>query len=156
MTEASFARAALIDRPPPARRYEPLIVTMLRRYRQRGAPESLLVRLAGGPRDWRQLDEMWNLAGRTVSKPAPVSVEPIDGAACRLSPAERRIGLRQLAAECGAADAVLPSLKQLGAIFGVSRHVIANDLLALRHTGQLGWHLVSDGVTGVRRAPQVP
>jgi len=156
VTETSFAHAALIDRPPPARCYEPLIVTTLRRYRQRGAPESLLVRLAGGPRDWRQLDETWNLAGRPVPKPEPSSVEPIDGAACRLSPAERRIGLRQLAGECAASGAVLPPLKQLAAIFGVSRYVIANDLQALRRDGDLGWRLVSDGVTGVRRAPQVP
>jgi len=135
-------------------RYEPLIVTTLRRYSRRGAPESLLMRLAGGPRDWRRLNETWNLDGRRVANSAPIAIEPIDSSEYPLSPAERRIGLLQLADECAAAGAVFPILKVLGGLFGVSRYVIAHDLDVLRRTGQLDWHLVSDGATGVRRVPE--
>ncbi|WP_425065099.1 hypothetical protein [Reyranella sp.] len=136
-------------------RYEPLIVTTLRRYRRRGAPESLLVRLAGGPGDWRRLNATWNLDGRRpVATSASIVIEPIDGTAYPLSSAERRIGLRQLADECAAAGAVLPTLKVLGGLFSVSRYVIAHDLEVLRRSGQLDWHLMSDGATGVRRVPE--
>ena len=154
MTEAGFALSALIGRPLPARgRYEPLIVTTLRRYCRRGAPESLLVRLAGGPRDWRQLNDRWNLDGRAVGKDAPARVDLQDALGSHLSAAERRIALAQLADECAVAGTVLPTLTELGRYFGVSRHSIVRDLEILRDGGHLSWRLVSDGITGVRRAP---
>ena len=51
--------------------WEPLLVTTLRRYQRRGAPPSLLQRLAGGRRDWRLLNEFWCLDGRYV-RPEPI------------------------------------------------------------------------------------
>lgn len=144
-----------MSRPVRWPRYEPLIVTTLRHYRRRGAPESLLVRLAGGARDWRHLNATWNLDGsRPVAASVSIAIEPIDGSAYPLSAAERRIGLLQLADDCTAAGVVLPTLKVLGGLFGVSRYVIAHDLEVLRRDGRLDWHLVSDGATGVRRIPE--
>lgn len=153
-TEAALELSALFGRLPSARRYEPLIVTTLRRYFRRGAPESLIQRLVGGPAAWRQLNERWNLDGRAVETQAPVDLlEPLGA---HLSIAERRIALLQLADECALAGAVLPTLTALGRYFGVSRHVIAYDLEVLRESGKLSWHLVSDGLNGVRRAPVSP
>lgn len=68
-----------------------------------------------------------------------------------MSAAERRIALVQVADECAEAGAPMPILKVLGGFFGVSRHVIANDLDILRRDGKLAWTLTSDGETGVRR-----
>lgn len=155
-TEAALELSALFGRLPSARRYEPLIVTTLRRYFRRGAPESLVVRLAGGPAAWRQLNERWNLDGRAVEKRASASVEIPEPLGAHLSIAERRIALLQLADECALAGTVLPTLTALGRYFGVSRHVIAYDLEVLRQSGKLSWHLVSDGLNGVRRAPETP
>ena len=155
-TEAALGLSALIGRLPSARRYEPLIVTTLRRYFRRGAPESLIVRLAGGPAAWRQLNECWNLDGRAAETPAPASVDLPESLGAHLSIAERRIALVHLADECALACTVLPTLTALGRYFGVSRHVIAYDLEVLRNSGKLSWHLVSDGLSGVRRAPVSP
>ncbi len=155
-TEAALELSALIVRLPSARRYEPLIVTTLRRYFRRGAPESLVVRLAGGPGAWRQLNERWNLDGRAVETRAPASVDLPESLGAHLSSGERRIALLQLADECALTGVVLPTLSGLGRYFGVSRHVIAYDLEVLRQSGKLSWHLVSDGFNGVRRAPGSP
>jgi hypothetical protein len=153
-TEAALELSALICRLPSVRRYEPLIVTTLRRYFRRGVPESLVVRLAGGPSAWRQLNERWNLGGRAVGRRAPVAFEIPEALGAHLSIAERRIALLQLADECALAGTVLPTLTGLGRCFGVSRHAIAYDLEVLRESGKLSWRLVSDGLTGVRRAPE--
>lgn len=152
-TEAMLSLSALIGRLPTRRRYEPMLVTTLRRYYRRGAPESLLVRLAGGLSDWRHLNGRWNVDGRAVVKPVPMTIEPFD-CPVHLSVAERRIALVQLADDCATAAALFPTLTVLGRCFGVSRHTIANDLDVLKTSGQLAWHLVSDGTTGVHRVPE--
>lgn len=98
--EAALELSALFGRLPSARRYEPPIVTTLRRTFRRGAPESLMQRLAGGPAAWRQLNERWNLDGRAVDTRAPASVDLLEPLGAPLSIAERRIALLQLADEC--------------------------------------------------------
>lgn len=152
-SEALLELSALIGRLPSRRRHEPMIVTTLRRYYRRGAPESLLVRLAGGRLHWRHLNAAWNLDGRAVTRPVPTPFEPIDLAAFHLSAEERRIALVQLADDCAAVGAVFPTLTALGACFGVTRHTIAFDLELLKRTDRLSWHLASDGTSGVRRVP---
>lgn len=137
----------------PGRPWEPPIVTTLRRYVRRGASPALLVRIAGGPRCWRELNLFWNLDGLRPGRPAPELDQVPSEAMLALSTTERRIALIQLADECAEARVPMPILKVLGGYFGVSRHVIANDFDTLRRDGKLAWTLTSDGETGVRRVP---
>jgi hypothetical protein len=44
--------------------YEPAIVRILRSCLRRGAPPSLLVRVAGGEHHWRLLNNWWGIDGR--------------------------------------------------------------------------------------------
>ena len=141
----------LADRLPALRPWEPPIVTTLRRFVRRGASANLLVRIAGGPRCWRELNLFWNLDGRGRRRVAPALDEAPTDSVLAMSPAERRIGLMQLADECAEAGVAMPILKVLAGHFGVSRHAIANDLDVLRRDGKLAWTLTSDGETGVRR-----
>ncbi len=117
--------------------YEPPIVALLRRYAHRGAPPSLLQRIAGGPKYWRQLNETWGIdargAGRGVHVLDARPVSALEG----LSFAERRIALLQLAEEYAAQDEPLPGLKVLAGYFGVERERIATDILVLRKEGRL-------------------
>lgn len=111
--------------------YEPGIVTTLRVYVRRGAPASLLLRIAGGPRWWRELNDRWNLDGQGPGPAVPVLRDGV----LNLSTAERRIALGQIADECAQAGRSLPTLIDLAAHFGVSRHTISADLGRLRGTG---------------------
>lgn len=117
--------------------YEPPIVVLLRRYVRRGAPASLLLRIAGGSKYWRQLNETWGIddrdAGRAVRVLDARPVRALEG----LSFAERRIALLQLAEEYAAQDEPLPGLKVLAGYFGVERERIAADILVLRKEGRL-------------------
>jgi len=111
--------------------YEPPIVVLLRRYVRRGAPASLLLRIAGGSKCWRQLNETWGIdtrdAGGAVRVLDARPVRALEG----LSFAERRIALLQLAEEYAAQDEVLAGY------FGVERERIAADILVLRKEGRL-------------------
>ena len=98
---------------------------------RRRAPASLLLRIAGGPRCWRELNGRWNLDGRAPEQVAP---DLKDGVLI-LSTAERRIALGQIADECARAGRSLPTLIDLAAHFGVSRHTISADFGRLRGTG---------------------
>jgi hypothetical protein len=44
--------------------YEPPLVRLLRSCLRRGAPLSLLARVAGGEHHWRQLNNWWGIDGR--------------------------------------------------------------------------------------------
>jgi hypothetical protein len=145
----------LVARLPSSPTWEPMIVTTLRRFVRRGAPISLLQRIAGSARDWRDLNGRWNLDGRRVvgRKAAPVLDE---GGMAALSTAERRIALLQMADECAEAGVPVPAIKALAVHFGVSRHTIACDFRLLGESGKLAWRLESDGESGVRRFPVAP
>lgn len=136
-----------------APRYEPIIVATLRRYLRRGASPGLLRRLAGGARDWRLLNDWWNVDGRgaglQVGKPDRPALElgdPIPG----LSVGERRLVLLQIAEECDELGARFPGSVALAVYFDVSRHQVDNDLQVLRDMGRLAWH-PSQGEAGAWR-----
>ena len=141
--------------------YEPPIVTTLRRYVRRGAPPSLLQRLAGGPRDWSLLNETWDLDGRSWSalyRPTllgdrtPVSADPMH----RLSVPERRLMLLQLVEDYARGETLFPTDTALGEWFGVSHSTVANDIRALIVDGKLTGHLAAGNRnTGVRRVLRV-
>lgn len=119
--------------------YEPIIVKTLRRYWRRGASERLLVRLAGGPRDWRLLNEWWNIDGRGMAPPPTdeVSMLPLSHPLARLSADERRIALAQMVDDCVETRHELPTRVRLGTFFGVTRSQIGVDLGQLRAAGRI-------------------
>jgi len=123
-----------------APRYEPIIVTTLRRYVRRGAPAGLLQRLAGGPRDWRLLNDWWNVdgsgAGILLRAAGRRAIDLGDGVS-GLSLGERRIAILQIADECHAVGAALPAATKLAPFFRVSRQCIVSDLAVLRDRGEL-------------------
>jgi hypothetical protein len=130
--------------------YEPIIVTTLRRYHGRGASNRLLTRLAGGPRDWRLLNESWNIDGRLAHVAPELPPADRDGdAVLKLSAAERRLAILQIADETAARRAEFPKAVKLADYFGVSRQSIEFDLQDLTRRGALAWHLgrpvVEDG-----------
>lgn len=140
----------------PAASFEPPIVRTLRRYWQRGASERLLVRLAGGRRDWRLLNEWWNIDGSVLRPQAPVPDAPapvLDAAVLSLGTAERRIALVQIADDYAEARRPFPTGETLARHFGCAVHQIHHDLDVLREQGLVAWRLVSDGTTGLRRQP---
>jgi hypothetical protein len=132
-------------------RYEPIIVKTLRRFVRRGAPQSLLQRIAGGPADWRVLNTWWNLDGTAVTPPVNKPRLPLGTALPGLSAGERRIALMLIADEAAEAGATFPTSAALAALFDVSYQQISDDLHRLREGGKLAWHLRSDG-SGVRRS----
>lgn len=136
-------------------RYEPPIVTTLRRYWRRGASPTLLLRLAGGVRDWGLLNESWNIDGtRPPSGDKPAGFSEVElGEPIALSCPERRIALTQISGEAADHEVEMPTMAALGLFFGVTRHQIRVDLEALRNRGDIDWVLVSDGCNGVRRKP---
>jgi hypothetical protein len=150
------AAGALVAPLPPARpRYEPLIVTTLRRYSRRGASIALLQRLAGGARNWRVLNRAWDLDGSTASAavamfaelereaaaaegdgPAPVA-ERLDvaGLAVPLSAAERRIALVQIVADHAERAMKSPTTARLASFLGVDEGTVEDDVDWLRMAG---------------------
>lgn len=130
--------AILIGRLPARPPYEPLIVTALRAYHRRRAPESLLHRLAGGRSHWRRLNEQWVIDGRLRAAravqrpPAP----DLDAPLHRLSPAERTILLTQLVREYLAAGAAVP-LHRLRRALGLSANQLERELSHLRIEGEI-------------------
>lgn len=122
--------------------YEPAIVTTLRRYMTRGASRSLLHRLAGGARDWRLLNEWWNIDGVPRRPPPERTVDP---RVLAMSVCERRIALVQLADDYGEARAAFPRHGDLAEAFGVSLSQINHDLCALRSSGRIASRLAMEG-----------
>lgn len=120
--------------------YEPIIVTTLRRFARRGASPGLLQRLAGGRRDWRLLNDWWNVdgqgAGIRLRLPERVELDLGEGVP-GLSLGERRLAILQIAEECAEAGASFPRVCDLAAYFDVSRHTVSSDLEILRGRGQL-------------------
>ncbi len=137
--------------------WEPPIVTVLRRYWQRGASKALLLRLAGGPVAWRQLNEWWNIDGTATPPPLLAEAAPLLsielGDPIAVSCAERRIALTQISCELAERETALPTSVALGRYFGVTRDMIRIDLEMLRNRGDIDWVLASDGLNGVRRLP---
>lgn len=133
----------LLGRLPAMRIWEPPIVTTLRRYVRRGASPALLLRIAGGPRSWRDLNLFWNLDGRgvrarsTLPRLAASQADTLQS----LSFAERRIALVQLAEECAETRAPFPAPKVVAGLFGVTHTTIANDLKVLRASGEISWRM---------------
>lgn len=121
----------LYGRLPPARpSWEPIIVTLLRRHVRRGAPPSLVRRLAGGEGHFHRLNLLWDLDGRAAQRLAqllPASEKPI-GIGVDLSPVERRIAIRQIHADYGVAGCEVPAPSRLARYFGCDRGTIDNDL----------------------------
>jgi hypothetical protein len=149
MSETSAAD--LIGRLPTPRSHEPMIVTTLRRYSRRGAPLSLLSRLAGGTGQWRRLNEWWNIDGTVVGRamsiasgPPPLVGEPgqAGNQGGTLSTAERRIWICQLADEYAASRHPFPSLFTLADLFGVKPGTISHDLRVLSTQERIAWRLV--------------
>ncbi len=115
------------------RRYEPIIVTTMRRYFARGASAGLLNRLAGGFANFRYLNAAWNLDGRGEALPRdffdrPATNDGFDFLGVRLSTDERRVALIQLVAAYARARQDLPTDTQLGRYFGCSSFTIEDDL----------------------------
>ena len=121
--------------------WEPPIVTALRRYARRGASMSLLQRLAGWARDWRLLNDWWNIDGRAVQTPQPAPDEPMPA----MSTGERRLALVQIAEEYGEARLPFPGHADLAEAFGVTLRLITHDLAALRAAGCISQRLAMDG-----------
>ncbi len=138
--------------------WEPLLVTTLRHYVRRGAPDSLLRRLAGGLRDWRLLNESWGLDGRYVPPPAhaPIEVDALSAPIPRLSTEERRLLLVQLVADYAEANALMPSDGELAHWLGITASQIWLDFQALIGTGRLCSRIGSSGVGTTRRVLRVP
>lgn len=107
--------------------YEPIIVTTLRRYVRRRAPDSLLQRIAGSRRDWRTLNEAWNIDGMAWLRLRSQPQRHIEGQLA-LSEDERRIALRQIAVECVESSERLPVPGDLARYFGVTISQIVHDL----------------------------
>ena len=121
--------------------YEPPIVTVLRLYAARGASLGLLQRLAGGARDWRLLNDWWNIDGRALPRPRPAPSEPV----LVLSTGERRIALVQIADQYGEARVPFPGHADLAEAFGVTVGHITLDLAALRVAGRIAPRLAMVG-----------
>lgn len=124
--------------------YEPAIVTTLRRYHHRGAPPSLLRRLAGGPRDWRLLNDWWGIDGvvRGLGSVQELASPLLGDQILTLSAGERRIALVQLADTFSEARHPFPTQESLARYFGVSRRQIQWDLERLRDEGRIARRLV--------------
>jgi hypothetical protein len=122
--------------------WEPIIVTTLRRYVRRGASAGLLARLAGGSRNWRLLNESWNIDGRVAHCPRlpAVDVLPLGDPLQGLSAGERRIALAQLVDDCVRQGKALPSQYRLGTWLGSSRSQVGLDLGRLRAEGRIAWN----------------
>ena len=119
--------------PVPPRRYEPIIVTTMRRYFSRGASPGLLNRLSGGFANFKYLNAAWNLDGRGAALPRdffdrPTSHDGFDFLGVLLSTDERRLALVQLVAAYAKARQDLPTDTQLGRYFGCSSFTIEGDL----------------------------
>lgn len=124
--------------------WEPLIVTTLRRFHRGGAPVTLLVRIAGGARDWRLLNDWWGIDG-VVRGPRAVHdlTSPMLGdQILTLSAGERRIALVQIAEWFGEAHQRFPTHESLAAYFGVSRRQIEWDLARLQNEGAIAERLL--------------
>ncbi len=140
--------------------WEPMVVTTLRRYSARGASPGLLQRLAGGARDWRMLNEWWQLDGRLP--PAAPCYDPIDfgphaaPVLPQLSAPERRIMLVQLVADFAEANALFPSDGDLARYFGISASMIYLDFQALISQGKVASRMGSDGWRRTRRVLRLP
>src|SRR5471030_3058553 len=137
MSEASRGLAPLVSdrilvaRLPPARpAWEPMIVTTLRRYLRRGAPTSLIHRIAGGASHYHTLNRFWDLDGKVMVYAAAL-LAPDDAGPTRrarrpeplgvnLSAPERRIALLQLIVDCKAAGRQLPVTVTIAHYLGVS------------------------------------
>jgi hypothetical protein len=129
--------------------YEPLLIMMLRRYRNRGAPQSLLERLAGGEAAWRVLNDRWHLEDlRAARKRAVVDLgPPVAG----LTAGERREAMIDLADKCGDVGAAFPRIADLAAFFVVPADGVAEELELLRHSGTIAWHIGADDAALVQR-----
>jgi hypothetical protein len=128
--------------------YEPIIVTTLRRFARRGASPGLLQRLAGGRRDWRLLNEWWNVDGQGagIRLRLPERIEhDLGDCVPGLSLGERRLAILQIAEECAEAGASFPRVGELAAYFDVSRHTVSGDLEVLRVRGQLAPRVAEEG-----------
>ncbi len=135
--------AVLIGRLPPASSWEPMIVTTLRRYWRRGASPALLLRLAGGGRAWRLLNDWWNIDGsvRGHAGDAAHATALLGAPLTGLCAEERRIAIAQLAELFRAAGRPFPLQTTLADYFGVSRQQIVWDIGLLEHSGA-----IADGV----------
>lgn len=116
-----------------AARYEPTIVTTLRRYVRRGASRGLLRRLAGGAGHWRMLNQVYDLDGTaSFQTAAPCAREIVLDDLLELTQAERRIAIEQIAGECAETGASFPSPHRLAGYFGCDPRSILNDLRWMR------------------------
>lgn len=127
--------AVLIGRLPSAPAWEPMLVTTLRRFHRRGASVQLLLRLAGGARAWRLLNDWWDIDGsvRHGASALPHAATPLGDPLTGLSGEERRIALAQIAEQFDEIGRPLPTHATLAAYFGVSASQIRWDLGVLEH-----------------------
>lgn len=131
-------RGILVARLPEASRYEPIIVTTLRRYVRRQASSSLLHRIAGSPAHYRTLNQVWDLDGRGLGEVLSLPrAKDLPALGLELSTDERRIALFQIIVEYVKAGWAMPTTLNLGAFFGVSRSTIDNDIEMLRAEGRI-------------------
>lgn len=128
----------LVARLPEARRYEPIIVTTLRRYVRRQASPALLHRIAGGAGHFRVLNQVWDLDGRGLGEVLSLPrAKDLPALGLDLSADERRIALFQIIAEHARAGWAMPTTVNLARFFGVSRSTIDNDIELLRAEGRI-------------------
>lgn len=126
--------AALGRKSDRAARYEPIIVTTLRRYMRRGAPDSLLMRLAGGRGDWAVLNQVWDIDGTARLVPKGWRDRPrlaLDDEGLSLGFAERRIALRQIVEECARRGLQCPRPDRLARYLGCTPRMVRDDLQVL-------------------------
>lgn len=165
---SAAAPGVLVARLPAAKpAWEPIIVTTLRRYARRGAPTSLLHRIAGSAAHYRTLVEVWDLDGRALRRAmrllpeeTPVARERRqlgDGGALGvvLSIPERRLALFQIIADYARAGVVMPTTARLARFFAVSPGTIDNDIDVLRGEGRIACAASCEVRGGHRRSLRV-
>lgn len=143
MSEGTVLVGRLPSAPPL---WEPMLVTTLRRFHRRGASARLLLRLAGGARAWRLLNDWWDIDGsvRRGADATPHGATPLGEPLTGLSADERRIALAQIADQFEEAGRPLPAHATLAAYFGVSCSQIVWDFGVIEHEAAFGRRLVRE------------
>ncbi len=120
-----------------------------------------MLRLAGGARDWRLLNDAWHLDERFVTRSyQPVEIDPQalppNDPILRLTTPERRILLVQLVAEYAEGGLLFPSDGELARYFGISASQVFYDFAALIGTRRVESRIGSDGRRTTRRVLRIP
>ena len=133
--EAGFSAAVKTRKAEP---YEPPLVAILRSLVRRGAPDSLLNRLAGGASAYRRLNASWLLdwpdtaiagAGRLGSGAPWTRYEPLGVA---LSTYERRLTLKLICIEALNAGWSVPKIEHFSSYFECSLPTVEQDMGMLK------------------------